>query len=105
MVRYKLLGLNVDNIAEEEVYVKILELSKLERPTHVILLDTFLLMRSKFSKELFNVINQADLVLPISAGVKFGLNFMKNKTENVYNYFNFTIRLLTFLTEEKKNIY
>jgi len=105
MVRYKLLGLNVDNIPDEDIYIKILELSKLERPTYIILLDSFLLMRARFSKELTNIINQADLVLPISAGIKFGLNFLNKKTEKVYNYFNFTIRLLTFLTEEKRNIY
>jgi len=105
VVRYKLLGLNVDNISDSEVYEKILELSKLERPSQVILLDTFLLMRAKFSRELSDIINQADLVLPISPGVKFGLNFLKRKTDKVYNYFNFTIRLLTYLTEDKKNIY
>lgn len=105
MTRYKLLGVNVDIIPEEDIYNKIIELSKMEKPTYIILLDTFLLMKTRFSKELQNIINQADYVLPISPGIKFGLNFLKRKTDYIYNYFNFTIRLLTFLTEEKKNVY
>jgi N-acetylglucosaminyldiphosphoundecaprenol N-acetyl-beta-D-mannosaminyltransferase len=105
MKRFRLLGINVDSIAEEEVYGKILSLSEKDAPSQIILLDTYLLMKAKFNKELQNMINSADMVLPISPGIRFGLKFFKNKVEKIYNFFYFTIRLLTFLTEEKKNIY
>jgi N-acetylglucosaminyldiphosphoundecaprenol N-acetyl-beta-D-mannosaminyltransferase len=105
MKRYKLLGLNVDSISEEEVYNKIISLSEKESSSQIILMDTYLLMKAKFNKELFNIINSADLVLPISPGIKFGLGFFKHKIEKIYNFFYFTIRMLTFLTDEKKNIY
>ena len=105
MKRFRLLGINVDSINEEDVYNKILVLSEKESASHVILLDTYLLMKAKFNRELFNIINTADLVLPISPGIRFGLKFFKNNVEKVYNFFYFTIRLLTFLTDEKKNIY
>jgi N-acetylglucosaminyldiphosphoundecaprenol N-acetyl-beta-D-mannosaminyltransferase len=106
MARYRLLGINVDSITEEEAYKKIFALTELERPARVVLLDTYLLVKAKLNKELANVINTADLVLPISPGIKSGLNFFKYKLDTVFNYFYFTIRLFTQLSEEtKKNIY
>ena len=105
MKRYKLLGVNIDSISLNEVYKKISGLTGLARPAHVILLDTYLLMRAQFDKELFQLINSADLVLPVSFGLKFGLDFLKIKTERVYNYFNFLINLLLHFTEDGKFIY
>ena len=106
MERFKLLGIHIDSVSEDEVYHKIFELTDMDKPTQVVLLDTYLLMKAKFNKELFNIINNADLVLPVSPGIKFGLNFFHKKVAKVYNFFNFSIRLLTQITEEtKKNVY
>lgn len=105
MTNLKLLGINVDSISEEEIYDYILILSKQDRPVQIVLLDTYLLMKAKFSKELAKIINSSELVIPISNGIKFGLNFFKKKVDKVYNYFNFTIRLIAHFTEFKKNIY
>jgi N-acetylglucosaminyldiphosphoundecaprenol N-acetyl-beta-D-mannosaminyltransferase len=105
MRRFKLLGINVDSISESEIYEKIISLSEKDNSSQIIMLDTFLLIKAKFNRELHNIINSADLVLPISPGIKFGLAFFKIKLEKVYNFFYLTIRLLTFLTDEKKNIY
>ncbi|HOJ64459.1 MAG TPA: WecB/TagA/CpsF family glycosyltransferase [Spirochaetota bacterium] len=105
MTNLKLLGINVDSISEEEIYDYILILSKQERPIQIVLLDTYLLMKAKFNKELANIINSSELVIPISKGIKFGLGFFKKKVDHVYNYFSFIIKLLAHFTDFKKNIY
>ena len=104
-MKYNLLGINVDSISPDEVYNRILKLSELDRSSHVVLLDTYLLMKAKFSRELANYINSADLVLPISPGIKNGLGFLNKKLEKVYNYFNFIITLLLNFTDKKKFVY
>jgi|GEM_PF-1300564 len=105
MKRYYLLGIPVDSIGTEEVYDKILQLSEQNKPSRVVLLDTYLLMKAQFSKELFGIIKSADLVLPISAGVRFGLKFLNKSLDKVYNYYNFLITLLLHFTEKNKFIY
>lgn len=105
MTNFKLLGINVDSIPEEEIYDYLLILTKQERPVQIVLLDTYLLMKALFNKELADIINSSELVIPISKGIKFGLNFLKKKLDHIYNYFNFTIRLLAYFTDFKKNIY
>ncbi len=105
MKRCKLLSINVDSISDEEVYDYIISLSNKEEASHVILLDTYLLMRAKFDKELASIINNADLVIPISRGLQFGLNFFKTKLAGIYNSFKFTIRLCTKITDSRKNLY
>ena len=79
MKRCKLLGINIDSIGPDEVYDKILKLTEYDRPTRVVLLDTYLLMKAQFNKNLFNMINSADIVLPISHGIRLGLKFFKKK--------------------------
>lgn len=105
MERFSLLGIHVDSISEEEVYERILSLSELDKPSQVILLDTKLLIKSKFNKNLKKVINESELVLPISAGIKSGLSFGGNKLEKLFNYFSFTRRLLAYFTEKNKTVY
>ncbi len=105
MTNLKLLGINVDSIKEEEIYDYILLLANQDRPVQIVLLDTYLLMKAKFNKELENIINSSELVIPISKGIQFGLKFLKKKADQVYNYFNFIIRLLAHFTDFKKNIY
>lgn len=105
MKRHKLLTINVDSIGPEEIYDKILSLMSLDRPSHIVLLDTYLLMKAQFSRELFIVINTADLVIPISRGIKRGLKFLRKDVEKVYNYYNFLITLLLKFTEESKFVY
>ncbi|MCG8569970.1 MAG: WecB/TagA/CpsF family glycosyltransferase [Spirochaetes bacterium] len=104
MNRCKLLGIQVDSISEEDVYDRVVDLSDTNKARQVILLDTYLLMKARFNKDLRNIINAADLVLPISLGIKFGLSFFNKKVE-IFNYFSFAIRLLSHFTEKSKNIY
>ncbi|MBP7553731.1 MAG: WecB/TagA/CpsF family glycosyltransferase, partial [Spirochaetes bacterium] len=104
-MRFKLLGVNVDSLSEAEIHERTAKLSIEKRTSQIILLDTYLLMKAQFSKELKNIINSCDMVIPISGGIKFGLKFFKVKLDNVYNFFSFIIRLVTYLTEYNKNIY
>ena len=106
MQQFKLLGLKIDSISQEEVYNYILKLSQAkDKPAYVVLLDVYLLMKAQFNKPLFKFIYNADLVLPISGGIKFGLGFLNRKIEKLYNYFNFTINLLLNFTDKKKFVY
>lgn len=105
MNRYKLLGINVDSISPEEVYENIYQLTKLDKVTHIVFLDTYLLMKAQFNIELCNYINSAALVIPISPGIRLGLKFTNRKIEKIYNYFNFIINLLINFTEKKEFIY
>ena len=102
--RLKLIGVNVDSISEEEVYERILRLSEMGKPAQIVLLDTALLIKARLNKELLNCINSSDLVLPVSAGVRNGLRFFNHKV-HIFNYFYFTIRLLSFFTDHKKIVY
>jgi N-acetylglucosaminyldiphosphoundecaprenol N-acetyl-beta-D-mannosaminyltransferase len=105
MTRYKLIGVNVDSISEDEIYDKILKLTELERPSQIILLDTYLLVKSFFDKELLNIINSSDLVIPISPMIKHGLKFLNKKIEKIYNYFSFLITLLLKFSDYAKFVY
>lgn len=105
MARYTLLGINVDLLTEEEIFDRIMELSEGDKPEHVILLDTYLLMKAQFDKALAQIINSAALVIPISKGVVNGLKFVTGQTGEFHNFFNLTIRLLSRLTDFKRNIY
>ncbi len=105
MEKYRLLGVNVNSVSPEEAYKYILELSQLDKASHVVFLDTYLLMKAQFNRELYNYINTASLVIPISSGIKIGLKFLNRKIEKVYNYFNFIINLLINFTEKKEFIY
>ena len=78
MQQYKLLGLKIDSISQEEVYGHILKLSQnSEKAAYVVLLDVYLLMKAQFNKSLFKFIYNADFVLPISGGIKFRTWFFK----------------------------
>ncbi len=105
MNRYKLLGINIDSISPDEVYEYIYQLTKLDKVSHIVFLDTYLLIKAQFNIELCNYINSAALVIPISPGIKLGLKFINRKVEKIYNYFNFTINLLMNFTEKKEFIY
>lgn len=105
MKRYKLIGINVDSISPDEVYQYILRLSELGKPCHVVLLDTYLIAKARLNKKLRAVINSADLVIPVTIGIKYGLKFFNIKVAKVYNYFQFLINLLLHFTDEKKFIY
>ena len=104
-MRFKLLGVNVDSLSEAEIHERTAKLSSEKRTSQIVLLDTYLLMKAQFSKELKNIINSCDMVIPISGGIKFGLKFFKVKLDTVYNFFSFIIRLVTYLTDYNKNIY
>lgn len=111
MTRIKLLGVKVDILEEEEMYEKILKLSTLERPSRVILLDMFLLIKAKLHKDLFEILNSADLVIPISKTIHNGISFLNKKflpvslPPPVLSSFTFTIRLLSCFTENNKTVY
>ncbi len=105
MVRTKLLGVNVDSISEDEVYEKIMKLTEIEKPSQVILLDTKLLMRAVFCKEIRDVINNADLVIPISKNIRGALKFLKTDVESIYNFFSFTIRIINHSCDYHKFVY
>jgi len=105
MARYTLLGINVDLLTEQEIFDRIMELSEGEKPEHVILLDTYLLMKAKFDKALAQIINSAALVIPISKGIIGGLKFITGQTGECHNFFNLIIHLLSRLTDFKRNIY
>ena len=76
MARYTLLGINVDLLTEQEIFDRIMELSEGDKSEHVILLDTYLLMKAQFDKSLAQIINSAALVIPISKGITSGLKFI-----------------------------
>ena len=105
MQKFKLLGVNVHSISSEEVYDYILKSSQLDKTSHIVFLDTYLLMKAQFNKKLYNFINSASLVIPISPGIKIGLKFLNRKLEKVYNYFSFVINLLINFTDKKEFIY
>jgi len=105
MIRHKLLGLNVDVIEEDEAYERILQLSELDTCAQVVFLDTYLLMKAKFNKELFNIINASSLVIPTSKGIRNGLSFISKKRSTIFEPHKFTIRLLSSLEEYHKIIY
>ena len=88
MIRHKLLGLNVDIIEEDEAYERILQLSELDTCAQVVFLDTYLLMKAKFNKELFNIINTSSLVIPTSKGIKNGLSLISKKNALFLNHIN-----------------
>ena len=105
MKRYRLLGVYVDSISPDELSTRIIKLSELNKPSYIVFLDTYLLMKAQFSNKLLNIINSADIILPISPGIARGLKFFQKNVEKVYNYFNFIITLLLNFTEKKKFIY
>lgn len=106
MQRFRLLGIHVDSLNEDELYERIIDLSGVDKPCQIILLDVVLIIKARFSKKLRNVINSADLVVPISAGIRFGLNFVSGKKKTpYYNFFKFAIRLLSHFTDKNKIIY
>ncbi len=105
MARYTLLGINVDLLTEQEIFDKIMEISEGDKSEHVILLDTYLLMKAQFDKSLAQIINSAALVIPISKGITGGLKFITGQTGECHNFFNLIIRLLSRLTDFKRNIY
>lgn len=105
MTRHKLLGVNVDILDEEEMYERILEISDIDRCSQIILLDTTLLMKAKFNKELFNLINSSGLVIPVSKGIRRGLSFISKKKCTVIHPYKFTIHLLSHFTEHNKIVY
>ncbi len=105
MKRFKLLGINIDSIDIDEVYRYILNISNSEKPGHIVLLDTYLLVKSIFNRNLHNFINSANLVIPISSGIKFGMKFLNLEVKKIYNYYNFLISLLLYFTEHDKFIY
>jgi N-acetylglucosaminyldiphosphoundecaprenol N-acetyl-beta-D-mannosaminyltransferase len=105
MDTYRLLGVKVNSLTDEEANKYALELGESGKPRYIVLLDTFLLMRAQFSRRLKHHINNAGLVIPISPGIRGGLKFMGHSIEKVFNYFSLTIRLLTHFTEHKKFIY
>lgn len=105
MTRSKLLGVNVDIIDEEEAFERVLKLSELDSSSQVILLDTYLLMKAKFNKELFNAINSSAMIIPVSKGIRRGLSFISKEKCNVMDKNRFIIRLLSFLEEYHKTIY
>ncbi len=105
MVRRSLLGINIDSISEDEVYDRIMKLTEVEKTSKVILLDTHLLMRAVFNKELKAIINSADLVIPISKNIKKALRFLKTEIEKTYNFFSFTIRLINKSCDFHKFLY
>lgn len=105
MKRYKLLGINIDQIEQEELYSYILKLSEDEKPHHIVLLDTYLLVKALFNKQLHDYINSASLVLPISRGISFGVSFLKLGVKKIYNYYNFVIGLLLYFCDYERFIY
>ncbi|MBQ3921866.1 MAG: WecB/TagA/CpsF family glycosyltransferase [Spirochaetales bacterium] len=105
MARYTLLGISIDLLSEQEIFDEIMRLAEGDKPEHVILLDTYLLMKAQFDKSLAHIINSAALVIPISKGVVNGLKFITGQTGEAHNFFNLTIHLFSRLTDFKRNIY
>lgn len=105
MARYSLLGINVDLLSEEEIFNQVRELSKTDKSQQIILLDSYMLMKAKFDKNLANIINSAALVIPISKGIVSGLKFVCGVKGEYHYHYNLIIRLLTFLTDFNENIY
>lgn len=113
MPRLKLLGINVDVMEEDEMMHEIYRLSKQDYPARIILLDKRLLMSAKLHKELFNIINSADLVIPVSKSIKRGLTFLSKKfysvlpayRQPILTPFSFAIHLLSYFTEIEQSVY
>ena len=113
MPRLKLLGVNVDIMEEDEMMQEIFRLSKQNYPARIVLLNKRLLMSAKFHKELFNIINSADLVIPVSKSIRSGLNFLSKKAYSVLpayrqpilTPFSFAIHLLSYFTEIEQSVY
>ena len=113
MPRLKLLGVNVDIMEEDEMMQEIFRLSKQNYHARIVLLNKRLLMSAKFHKELFNIINSADLVIPVSKSIRNGLNFLSKKAYSVLpayrqpilTPFSFAIHLLSYFTEIEQSVY
>lgn len=113
MPRLKLLGVNVDIMEEDEMMQEIYRLSKEDYPARIVLLDKHLLISAKLHKELFNIINNADLVIPVSKSIKRGLNFLSKKfysvlpayRQPILTPFSFAIHLLSYFTETEQSVY
>lgn len=105
MRRVKLFGINIDCTEKEEIYPYLLKISEDSKPHHIVLLDTYLLMRALFNNELKTFINSAALVVPVSKGIRFGLSFLKINFKATYNYFSFIIGLLLYFCEHERFIY
>ena len=75
--RINLIGIPIDNISTEELANEILKLDEKRGPKQIIFLSIWDLLHAKISKEFFECIQNAALVLPVSKSLVSGAKFLK----------------------------
>lgn len=75
--RINLIGVPIDNISEEELANEILKLDEKRGPKQIMFLSIWDLLHAKISKEFFECIQNAALVLPVSKSLVSGAKFLR----------------------------
>lgn len=103
--RINILGVPVDVCQKSELEEKILELMDRERPSQIIFLSIWDLLKARGKNEYAECVRNADLILPVSKSILKGARFLKKTVPVRYNPFDATISILSFLENRYKSFY
>jgi N-acetylglucosaminyldiphosphoundecaprenol N-acetyl-beta-D-mannosaminyltransferase len=103
--RINILKIPVDNITEDHLEEALKILLSDGKNHQIVLLSVWDLMRARRNVELRTMLNNADLIVPISQSLVKGAKFLKRPVPRRYMPFDFIIKVLGALERTGKTIY
>ncbi len=103
--RVRFLNIPLDLIPEEYLPEAVSAMLAEPKVHHIVLVTLWDLMRARRSREYRTMLEQAALVLPISRGIRMGVEFLGKGSPVRYFPFDFVIRILGILEERRRSTY
>lgn len=103
--RVSILRVPLDDIPEEQIENRLLELIQNEKNNQLCFITFRDIIGAQFNKELLNCFKNSSLNIPVTHAARIGASWLKLEKPAIHNPFTFTIRLLGTLEKYQKSIY
>lgn len=103
--KVKILDVPVDICAPEKIEEAMLELLLRSGTKQIIFLSVWDLLRARGNNEFAEVVQNADLVLPVSKSILWAARFLKKTVPSRHNQFTTVIEILSTMESHFKSVY
>lgn len=105
MEKISIFGLNILSASSDELIELVFKNLESEKKTHIISLNSLMVLRSIFSKKFRNILKEAEIVFVESVGVEIACKLMGYKINKRINGIDFFRELLYHIDQHYNSIY
>lgn len=104
-MKLTILGIQLDNLAESELLLKIERFLDDDKPHYIVTPNPEFLVAAQKDKSFKNILNQADLAIPDGFGLKLASRLLRNQKLHRHTGVDTLIKICKLASQKKKSVY